>query len=148
MIIIVSYLPWIILNSWKSNTSINSSVWLVELDSYSQFLASYAIFNHCAYAKWVDQIIYWKFSSFSIRDVASWGTLPTPQPLNNTYNNCFKVNLTKIGFDNGGHCFATIINLSHLRWVLAQAQLVTFWSFYFCMTMASPMMWTFILTWS
>jgi hypothetical protein len=43
-----------------------------------------------------------------------------PQALRpNTYNNRCKANLTKVGFGNGGHCFATIINLSHLRWALA-----------------------------
>jgi hypothetical protein len=37
-----------------------------------------------------------------------------------------EVNLTKIGFGNGGHCFATITNLSHLRRALAQVQLAAF----------------------
>jgi len=36
---------------------------------------------------------------------------------------------------------------SHSHWVLVEVQLTTFWSFYFCMAMASPKMRTFILTW-
>jgi hypothetical protein len=56
----------------------------------------------------VDQIIPYKSSSFSIRDVASQGTLPTPHALRpNTFNNYFEANLTKVGFGSGGHCFAT-----------------------------------------
>jgi hypothetical protein len=46
--------------------------------------------------------------------------LPTPQALRpNTYNNYFEVNLTKIGFGNGGHCFATNTSFFHSRWALA-----------------------------
>jgi hypothetical protein len=86
------------------------------VDFQSSFLIAHAIFNHHAYAEWVDQIISCKFSSFSIRDVAFQGTLPTSKALRpNTCNNCFEVNLTKIGFGNGGHCFITIISLSHSR---------------------------------
>jgi hypothetical protein len=40
LLIIVSYLPWIILNSWKSKTFANCFVRLVLLDSQSQFLTS------------------------------------------------------------------------------------------------------------
>jgi hypothetical protein len=50
----------------------------------------------------MDQIIPYKFSSFSIRDVASRSTLPTPQALRpNTFNNGFEANLTKGGFGSG-----------------------------------------------
>jgi len=46
----------------------------------------------------VNQIIPCKSSSFSIRDVASRGTLPTPQALRpNTFNNYSEANLTKAG---------------------------------------------------
>jgi len=147
--IISSYLPWIILNSWKSNTFINSCVRLVLVDFLSQFLTSHAIFNRHAYAKWVDQIISCKSSSFSIYDVTSWGMFPTPQALRlNTCNSCFEVNLIKIGFGNGGHYFVTIMSLSHSHWALAWTWLVTFWSFHFCMAMAFPKMQAFILAWS
>jgi len=99
LIIIISYLPWIILESWKSNTSINYSVWFILLDSWSQFLTSRAMFNCCAYTQQMDSIIFWKSSSFSICDIASQGTLPTPQTLNpKPYNSCFETNLTKVGF--------------------------------------------------
>jgi hypothetical protein len=55
----------------------------------------------------VDWIILCKSSSFSIRDVASQGTLPTPQALKpNTFNNGSEANLTKGGFGSGGHSFA------------------------------------------
>jgi hypothetical protein len=37
----------------------------------------------------------------------------------NTCNNCFEVNLTKVGFGNGGHYSVIIINLSHSHWALA-----------------------------
>jgi len=41
---------------------------------------------------------------------ASQGTFLMPHALkSNTCNNCFEINLTKVGFGNGGHCFATII---------------------------------------
>jgi hypothetical protein len=33
----------------------------------------------------------------------------------NTYNSYSEANLTKVGFGNGGHCFATFTNLSHSR---------------------------------
>jgi hypothetical protein len=67
----------------------------------------------------VDQIISYKSSFFSFFDVAFQGTLPTPQALRpNTFNNCFEVNLTKVGFGNGRHCFAIIISLSHSHWAL------------------------------
>jgi len=70
----------------------------------------------------VDRIISYKFSSFSIRDVASQGTLPTPWALKpNTCKSCFEINLTKVSFSSGGHYFAIITNLSHLCWALAQA---------------------------
>jgi len=73
-------------------------------------LTSHAIFSRRAYVEQVDQIIFCKFSSFSIHDVASQGTFLTPHALrSNICNNCFETNLTKIGFGNGGHCFATII---------------------------------------
>jgi hypothetical protein len=148
LIIIISYLPWIILDSWKSNIFVNYFVRLVLLDSRSQFFTSHAIFNHCAYTQWMDQIIPCKSSPFSIRDVASWGTLPTPHALKpNTYNNYSKANLTKAGFGNGGHCFATCISLSHYCCALARARLVTFWSFYLYTTMAFPKMRAFILAW-
>ncbi len=65
----------------------------------------------------------------------------------NTCNSCFETNLTKVGFSNYGQYFVTIINLSHLHRALAQARLITFWSFYFYTTMASPKMRAFILTW-
>jgi hypothetical protein len=67
----------------------------------------------------VDQIISCKSSSFSIRDVAFQSTLPMPHAVRpNTYNIYFEANLTKVGFGNGGHCFATINSLSHLHWAL------------------------------
>ncbi len=56
--------------------------------------------------------------------------------------------MTKVGFGNGGHCFAIVIDLSHSRRALAQVQLATFWSFRLCTTMAFPKMQTFSLTWS
>jgi hypothetical protein len=75
----------------------------------------------------VDQIISSKYSSFSIHDVASRNTFPTPHTLKpNTCNNCFEADLTKVGFSNGGHYSAIITNLSHLRWALTRAQLATF----------------------
>jgi hypothetical protein len=149
LIIIVSYIPWIILNSWKSNTSINSFVQLALLDFRSQFLISHAIFNRHAYTKWVDRIISWKSSSFSIRDVAFRGTFPTHQALRlNTCNSCSEANLTKASFGNGGHYYATITNLSHSCCVLARVWLTTFWSFRLCTTMAFFKIRTFILTWS
>jgi hypothetical protein len=45
-----------------------------------------------------------------------------PHPMHlrpNTYNNYFEANLTNIGFGNGGHYYATIINSSHSHWALA-----------------------------
>ncbi len=133
MIIIVSYLPWIILDAWKSNTLVNCFVWFVLLDFKSQFLTSHAIFNCHAYTQWVDQIIFYKFLSFSIHDVESQGTLPTPQTLRpNICNNWFKTNFTKVGFGSGGHCFVTIISLSHFCYALARAWLATFCSFRLC----------------
>jgi hypothetical protein len=84
LLIIVSYLPWIILDSWKSKTSTNCFVRLVLLDSRFQILKSHAVFNCRAYTQRVDRIIPCKSSSFSIRDVASrsttsiyWQNLPT-----------------------------------------------------------------------
>ncbi len=146
MIIIISYLPWIILDSWKSNTFVNYSIWLALLNFWSQFLTSHAIFNHRAYTQWVDRIISYKSSSFFIRDVASRGTLPTPQALKpNTYNICFEA---KTSFGSGGHCFATVTSLSHSWCALARAWLTTFWSFHICMAMAFPKMRIVILTWS
>jgi hypothetical protein len=83
----------------------------VLLDFLSQFWTSHANFNRCAYAERIDQIISCKFLFFSIHDVAFQGTLPTPQALGlDTYSNCFEVNLTKIDFGNGGHCYPTITN--------------------------------------
>jgi hypothetical protein len=132
----------------ESNIAINSCVQLILVNFWSQFLTSHAIFNHRAYVKWVDQIIFCKFSSFFIRDVTSWSTIPMPQALRpNTYNNCFEVNLTKVGFSNGERCFTTIISLSDLCWALAQVWLTTFWSFCLYTTMAFLKMWVFILTW-
>jgi len=97
----------------------------------------------------VDRIISYKSSSFSICDVAFRSMLPTPQAFRpSTYNSFFKANLTKVSFDNGGHCFIIITSLSHLCWALAWVQLATFWSFRLCMAMASPKMWVFILAWS
>jgi len=142
------YLPWIIIDSWKSNTSINPSIQLPLLDFWSQFLTSDVIFNCCAYAKQVDQIIFCKFSFVSIRDVAYRGTLPMPQALRPNTNNIYcEANLTKVGFGNAGHCFTTITSLSHSWWALARTQLITFWSFHLCTTMAFPKMQVFILAW-
>jgi hypothetical protein len=46
--------------------------------------------------------------------------LPMPQTLRpNTCNNYFENDLTKVGFGNGGHYFATITNLPHSHWTLA-----------------------------
>ncbi len=93
----------------------------------SQFFTSHVVFNFRAYTQGVDRIIPCKSSSFSIRDAASQGTLPKPQALRpNTFNNCSEANLTKVGFGNGGHCFATATRFFHLRYALARAQLVTF----------------------
>jgi hypothetical protein len=78
MIIIFSHLPWIILDSSKFNTVVNICVHLALVDFQSQFFTSHAIFSPHAYAKWVDQIIFYKSSSFSIRDATSQGMLPTP----------------------------------------------------------------------
>jgi hypothetical protein len=97
----------------------------------------------------MDRITSCKSSSFSIRDVAFRSTLPTPQVLRpNTCNSYYEVNLTKVGFGNGGHYFTTITSLSHLCCALARVQLTTFWSFSLCMTMVFPKMWAFILAWS
>jgi hypothetical protein len=116
LIIIFSYLPWIILNSWKFNTTINFIFWFALVDSRSQFLTSHAIFNHCAHVERTDQIIFCKSLSFSIHDITSHGTLPMPQTLRfNICNNYFEVNLTKVGFGNGGRCSTIIISLSHLH---------------------------------
>jgi hypothetical protein len=121
----------------------------VLVDFLPQFLTSHAIFNHHKYVKHVDCIISCKFLSFFICDITFQGTLPTPHTLRpNTYNRYFKVNLTKVGFGNGGHYSSTITNLFHLLNVLTWMWLTTFWSFRFYMAMASPKMLTFILTWS
>jgi len=72
------YLPQIILDSWKSNIIVNSYVQLILVDSRSHFLTIHAIFNHHAYAKWVDRIIFYKSLFFSIHDAITQGTLPTP----------------------------------------------------------------------
>jgi hypothetical protein len=83
-------------------------------------LTFHAIFNHRAYIDWVDQIIFCKSSSFSIRDATSQNMFLTPQALRlNTYNNGAKINLTKVSFSNCGHGFATITNLSNSHWALA-----------------------------
>ncbi len=75
--------------------------------------------------------------------------LPTPQTLKpNTCNSRPQSNLTKAGFENGGHCSATFTSLSHLCCVLARAWLTTFSSFCLCIAMAFPKMRAFILTWS
>ncbi len=66
----------------------------------------------------------------------------------NTCNSCSEINLTKTSFGNGGHCFTTIISLSHSRCVLARAWSTTFWSFCLYKVMAFPKTRTFILTWS
>jgi hypothetical protein len=135
--------------SWKSNTFVNFSIRLDLLDYRSQFLTSHAIFNHHAYTKRVDRIIFYKSSSFSIYDVASWGMFPMPNALKpNTCNSCSEANLTKTSFGNDGHYFAIVINLFHSRCALEQAWLTTIWSFYLCMAMTFPKMWTFNLTWS
>ncbi len=144
MIIIFSYLSWIILDSWKSNTRVNHCVQIVLVDSQS-----FAIFILRAYVEHVDKIISCKFSSFSIHDATFQNTFPPPHALRpNTYNNYFEANLTNIGFGNGGHYCETIINSSHSHWALAQMWPATFWSFYFYMTMTFPKMQMFILTWS
>ncbi len=149
MIIIVSYLPWTILDSWKYNTSINCSILFVLLNSLSQFFTSHAIFNCRAYTQQVDRIISCKSSSFSIRDVAFWDTLPMPQALRpNTFNSCFEVHLTNVGFGNGGHFFARVIRLSHSYCALARAQLATFWWFRLYTATTFLKIWTFILAWS
>ncbi len=149
MLIIVSYLPWIILDSWKSKTFANCFVQLVLLDSRSQYLTSHVVFNCRAYTQRVDRIIPYKSSSFSICDVASRGTLPTPQALRpNTFNNCSKANLTKGGFGNGGHCFTRATRWFHSHFALARARLATFWSFCLCTTIAFLKMRAFILAWS
>ncbi len=149
MLIIISYLPWIILDSWKSKTSINYFVRFVLLDSRSQFLTSHVVFNCRAYTQWVDRIIPCKSSSFFILDITSRGTLPMPQALRpNTFNNCSKANLTKTGFGNGGHYFAIATRWFHSRSTLARARLTTFWSFRLCTAMAFPKMRAFILAWS
>ncbi len=148
MIIILSYLPWTIIDSWKYNTSLNYYVRLTLLDSQSQFFTFHAIFNYCAYTQRVDQIIFYKSSPFSIRDVTFWGTLPMPQALKpNIYNSCSKANLTNVGFGNGGHCFVRVTSLSHSCCALARMQLATFWSFRLCTAMAFPKIQTFTLTW-
>jgi hypothetical protein len=139
LIIIVCYLPWIILDSWKSNTFVNCFVRLALLNSWSQSFTSHAIFNCRAYTQQVDQIISCKSSSFSIRDVASRATLPTPQAVRrNTCNNYYEANLTKAGFGNGGHCFVIVTSFTHSCSALAHAQLPTFWSFHLCKTWAFP----------
>ncbi len=136
-------------DSWKSNTFVNSCVWFTLVDYWSQFLTSHAIFNCYRYVKRVDRIIFLKSSSFSIHDVTFRGTLPTPQALRpKNYDSYFEVNLTKIGFGNGGHCFVTITSLSHSRWVLAKTWLVTYWSLCLYMAMTLPKMQAFILAWS
>ncbi len=149
MLIIVSYLPWIILDSWKSKTIANSFVRLVLLNSRTQFLTSHVIFNCHAYTQRVDRIIPCKSSSFSILDVASRATLPTPQALRpNTFNNCSEASLTKVGFGSGGYCFAKSTRWFHSRSTLAWTRLAAFWSFRLWIAMASPKMWAFILAWS
>ncbi len=133
MIIIISYLPWTSLNSWKYNTSVNCFVRLALLDSRSQFFTCHAIFNHHACTQRVDWIISCKYSSFSICDVAFRGKLPTPHALKpNTCNNYSEANLTNASFGNGGHCFARVTSLSHSCCVLAWVRLVTFWSLHLC----------------
>ncbi len=140
--------PWIILNSWKSKTFVNCFVRLVLLDSQSQFFTSQAVFNCRAYTQRVDRIIPCKSLSFSIRDAASRGTLPTPQALRpNTFNNCSKAYLTKVGFGNGGHCFATATRFFHSRCASARAWLAIFWSFRLCTSITFPKMRAFILAW-
>jgi hypothetical protein len=100
LLISVSYLPWIILDSWKSKTSTNCFIRFVLLDSRSQFLTSHVVFNYHAYTQRVDRIIPYKYSSFSILNIASRGTLPTPQALMpNTFNNCSKASLTKASWE-------------------------------------------------
>jgi hypothetical protein len=87
--------------------------------------------------------------SFSIHDAASWNMFPMPQTLKpSTFNSCCETNLTKVGFGNGGHRYATIISSSHLCWALAWTQPTTFLSFCLYTAMASPKMQTFILAWS
>ncbi len=148
MIIILSYLTWTILDSWKYKTSVNCSIRLALLDSRSQFFTSHAMFNRHAYTQQVDRIISCKFSSFSIRD-AFWDTLPTPQALRaNTFNSCSEVNLTNVGFGNGGHCFIRVIILYHSCCALARVWLTTFWSFRLCTATTFPKIRAFILVWS
>jgi len=147
--IIVSYLPWTIIDSWKSNISVNCFVQFVLQNSQSQFFTSYAFFNCCAYTQRVDRIISCKSSSFSIYDLAFWGTLPTPHALRpDICNNYFEANLTNVGFGNGGYCFAKVTSLSHFCCVLAWMWLTTFWSFCLCTTITFPKIWTLILAWS
>jgi hypothetical protein len=127
----------------------NYFVRLVLLHFRSQYLTSHVVFNCRAYTQRVDRIIPCKSSSFSIRDAASRGTLPTPQALRpNTFNNCFEANLTKGGFGSGGHYFARTTMWFHSRFTLARARLVTFWSFRLCTAIAFPEMRAFILAWS
>ncbi len=149
MLSIFSYLPWIILDSWKSKTSDNCFVRLVLLDSRSQFFTSHAVFNCRAYAQRVDRIIPCKSSSFSIHTIASCATLPTPQAFKpNTFNNCAEANLTKGDFGRAGHCFTRVTKWFHSRSTLARAQLATFWSFRLYIAIAFPKMRAFILAWS
>ncbi len=97
----------------------------------------------------MDQIIFCKFSSFSIRDIAFQSTFPMPQALKpNTFDNSSKINLTKAGFRNGGHYSTIVTSLSHSHYALAWAQLATFWLFCFCTAMAFLKLRAFILTWS
>ncbi len=120
---------------------------LFESIFYSNFFTSHVIFNCYTYAYRVDQIIFYKSSSFSIHDVAFRSMLPTLQAWRpNTCNNYFEANLTKVGFSIGGHCSIIITNLSHSRWALARTQLATFWSFCLYTAMASPKMLTFIFS--
>jgi len=128
-------------------------IWIAIYPSFvvmrSQFFTTRAVFNCHAYTQRVDRIIPCKFSSFFIRDVASWGTHLMPQALRpNTFNNYSEANLTKANFGNGGHYFAIVTRWFHSRSALARAQLATFWSFRLCTTIAFPKMRAFILAWS
>jgi hypothetical protein len=66
----------------------------------------------------------------------------------NTFNSYSEVNLTNVGFGNGGHVFARVTRVSHSYCALAQAQLATFWSFRLCTATTFPKIRAFILAWS
>ncbi len=144
MSIIFAYLPWIMEIQYN-----HQFFYLIHLSGLSVLIfTSHAIFNPCAYVKWVDHINFCKYSSFSISDATFQGMLSMPHAFKpNTFNSCYEVYLTKVGFSNGGHHCPTITNSSHSYWALAWTRLTTFWSFRLCTTMAFLKMRTFILAW-